>query len=458
VAVVSRTDLASAPATSSAPARLARLVHLTDMHIMDVASPMRFEWIELLANDRYWWPLLHMHRPYDALACHALAAHVEAIAGAAPVDLVLATGDNIDNAQRNELDAYLALVMGGSVSLPADGSAQDAGGLDEWPFWSPDERVVDPWKARGYPAVEGFLERVAAPIRSLGVGSPFAALMGNHDLMCQGTSLMNPRIEAVLQCGVKALGPRESFRPDDPGTAFADAPEDFVGSGARPVGFDPGRVGIDRRAWLRAHVERGALGYTRAQADLGNGDTVIELEDVCVVMLDTNHPDGDYNGSIGASQLAWLDERLTEVAREPGRVAVIASHHGAESLVNVRGVRTDRRLADAMLDVVDRHACVAAWLIGHRHVNRIEARRGVWEITTSSTIDWPSEHRAIDVLRHGDGTIEIATTMRSHGAPAGSLAALHLDLAKRFDGSKRAADRYGQPHDRDTRLFVRRRS
>jgi 3',5'-cyclic AMP phosphodiesterase CpdA len=428
------------------------------MHIMDVRSPMRFEWIELLAQDPYWRPLLHMHRPYDSLTAHALAAHVEAIAAVGDADLVIATGDNIDNAQRNELDAYLTLVMGGSVSLPADGSAQDAGDEPAWPYWSPDPNVTDSWKARGYPSYDDFFERVAEPILSNGVGSPFAALMGNHDLMCQGTSLLNPSMAALMRADSKALNPRDNFRPSNPGAAFADAPEDFVGSGARSVAPDAGRVGIDRKTWLQAHVDRGAIGYDQRNTDSSSGDTVIDLEHVRVVMLDTNHPDGDYNGSVGTGQLAWLDERLAEVGREPGRVALIASHHGAESLVNERGHGDDRRLADALLDVVARHSCVIAWLVGHRHVNRIEPRRGVWEITTSSTIDWPSEHRVIDITRHADGTIEISTTMRSpHRAP-GSLAALHLDLARRFDGTKLAARRYGEPNDRDTRLFLSARA
>jgi hypothetical protein len=49
--VVARTELAAAPTSASQPAVLARIVHLTDMHIMDVRSPLRFEWIELLADD-----------------------------------------------------------------------------------------------------------------------------------------------------------------------------------------------------------------------------------------------------------------------------------------------------------------------------------------------------------------------------------------------------------------------
>jgi Calcineurin-like phosphoesterase len=412
---VARTDLAPAPASTSPPAVLARLVHLTDMHIMDVRSPF---------------------------------------------DLVLSTGDNIDNGQQNELDAYLAIVMGGTARLPADGSVLDACGMREWPFWSPDRTVSDPWKARGFPAVDDFFARVAEQIVSRGVGAPFASLLGNHDLMVQGTSLFTPELERLLTAHGKAITPLAAFRPDDPHQRFLADADAFIGSGERPVEPDAGRIALDRSSWLRSHVAVGAVGYNEAHFASGSGDTVIDLDHVRIVILDTNHPHGDYQGSIGVAQLAWLDERLGEVDRESDRVAIIASHHGTAALVNGRGDDADRRLADAFVAVVERHTSVVAWVVGHRHINRVSPRRGHsghghWEITTSSTIDWPSEHRTIEVLRHGDGTIEIATTMRSHGAPAGSLPALHLELAQLFEGPTTASWRFGKAHDRDARLFVR---
>jgi hypothetical protein len=44
-----------------------RLVHLSDLHVIDVVSPARAEWVELLGDDPRWRPLLDMHRPYEAL-------------------------------------------------------------------------------------------------------------------------------------------------------------------------------------------------------------------------------------------------------------------------------------------------------------------------------------------------------------------------------------------------------
>ncbi len=198
--------------------------------------------------------------------------------------------------------------------------------------------------------------------------------------------------------------------------------------------------------WFAAHASTGAVGDDGTHVrdtGTGCGDKIIDVADVRIVVLDTNHPDGDYQGSVGTAQLEWLDERLAEVDDEPGRYAIIASHHGSASLDNVRGGRADRHLGDALLDVVHRHPCVIAWLVGHRHIHRIEPRPGAaggfWEISTGSIIDWPSQVRAVEVVEHADGSVEIVTTLLDHGAPNGSLAALHRDVARRFAGANAAA-------------------
>lgn len=462
---------------------LVRLVHLSDLHVIDVASPARAEWVELLGDDPKWRPLLHMHRPYEALTHWALTAHVEAIHRdptapwtGGPFDLALSTGDNIDNAQRNELDAYLAIMVGGRAQLRASGGPQDPDGagatssskssssksssMSPWPFWCPEPGVDDTWKPRGYPAVEGWFERVDAPVTSPGVGIPWASLPGNHDVMRQGTSLTNPRLEGIAVGSGKSLQRPPGFLPDDPGTMFVDSPERFSCGPMRPVTSDPERRAIDVQEWFAAHAAAGAVGdddeHVR-DTGAGCGDKVIDVGDVRIVVLDTNHPEGDYQGTVGTAQLAWLDERLAEVAAEPGRYAIIASHHGSASLDNVRGGRPDRHLGDALLEVVHRHPCAIAWLVGHRHVHRIEPRPGAgggfWEISTGSIIDWPSQARAVEVVEQTDGSIEIVTTLLDHRASSGSLAALHRDIARRFAGDNAAA-MAGSPGDGTARLML----
>ncbi|MCU1387368.1 MAG: metallophosphoesterase [Ilumatobacteraceae bacterium] len=460
-----RTDLGATSASDDGECLLS-LVHLTDMHVLDAGSPARAEWVELEAHDPFWRPLLHMHRPYDALTTFALDAHVRAIA-ADPVgpttsrafDIAVSSGDNIDNAQRNELDAYLALVAGGTAILSSRGSAQDPSSAafhGTWPYWSPDASVEDAWRSLGYPAVDDFVARTSAPITSSGLGIPWTSVPGNHDLMIQGTALPNPRIERIATAAAKSLRRPDGFAPDDPLASYLLEPERFSAGPTFAIEADQDRRAIDRGEWIRAHIGAGALGYSPTNATDERIDTVIDLDHVRLILLDTNHPDGDYQGSIGLDQLAWLEERLGEVESTSGRLAVLVSHHGADSLVNRLGARSDRVLGPALLDVVHRHPCVVAWLVGHRHVNRIEPRHGAgggfWEITTASVIDWPSQTRSVELVRHRDGSVEIVCTMLDHRDPPEGLASLHRQLARRFASTGVATRMTGRAVDGNVRL------
>lgn len=457
--LVPRTELAAEPA---GPGQLvARLGHVSDLHVLDAASPMRFEWIETLAHDPRWRPLLHMHRPQETLVPWAVAQHVDEIRAEGSLDLLVSTGDNIDNAQRNELDVYLGLLAGGDVSLSAAGSPQDAwGGPDgePWPYWSPRGDIVDTWKPRGYPVIDDLVERTAEPISSRGVEIPWTSLPGNHDLLCQGTSFVNEQLHLAAIGDRKALFPPDGFEPDDALTLFVDEPDAFLGIRERPVAPDHARRAIGLQEWVAAHAMAGALGWS-GSTPTGRADTVVHLAAFTLVVLDTNHPHADYQGSIGRFQLIWLDEVLAEADRD-GRLVVIASHHGPDSLVNERGADPDRLLSAPLLDVVHRHPSVVLWLTGHRHIHRITPRPGAaggfWEITTASIIDWPSERRSIELRHHTDGTVEITSRVHAHRAPEGSLAWWHRDLAQRFGGSQVRHAMAGTDRDRDVRLFVPR--
>jgi metallophosphoesterase (TIGR03767 family) len=513
-----RTDLGGLAPRGQGQALLS-LLHISDAHVVDTVSPARCEWVEVLALglagppeqrnpsrsdgarrlagniDPKWRGLLHMHRPQEALTHWALAAHVERLRAdplapstKRPYDLALATGDNIDNAQCNELAMFLAVMTGGKAQMSAQGSVLQASGElgpGPWPFWCPDAAVDDMWKPRGYPAVEDFIARASAALRCRGLGFPLASLPGNHDLMRQGTALPELDIERIAVGADKLLRRPAGLQAPDFSALFVEEPARFseetpaprqpkarperpaVHPGLRQVASEPARRALDRREWLRAHVLRGVLGYNRDHVARGCADAVIDLEHARLILLDTNHPAGDYQGSIGAAQLAWLEERLAEVDRDKDRFAVVASHHGSATLVNRRPGKTgdpERQHAKAMLAALHRHASVVAWLVGHRHQHRVKAHGaapggrggGFWEITTASIIDWPSQTRAIEFIRHRGGQLEICCTLQDHQARPGSLAALHHELARRYAhefGAHHARGLMGRAGDGNLRLL-----
>src|SRR4029077_3238625 len=100
------------------------------------------------ASDPRFRELITMQRPQEALNVHAIHAMVrtrngidEAPVTGAPIQLVATTGDSIDNAQRNELANFLALLDGGAVGPDSGARGYEGVQLVDWPddiFWKPD--------------------------------------------------------------------------------------------------------------------------------------------------------------------------------------------------------------------------------------------------------------------------------------------------------------------------------
>ncbi len=461
---IPRHDLADETTVGPGSGELS-LVHLSDAHIVDAASPARCEWVELRGDDPRWRPLLHMHRPYEALAVHALAAHVEQIrthpigpTTARPHDLVLSTGDCIDNAQVNELRAYLTLMGGGRTSLDQRGCALDppSGTAESWPFWDPAGRYDSRWSS-WFPLVEDLVARASEPVHSPGLGLAWTSVVGNHDLLRQGTALTTDELESIAVGAHKAWAPQPDFSPCDPLAQYIDAPHTFSDGPGQAVAADPDRRAIDRQLWAAAHLQAGAIGISSPASSGDSLDAVLDIDAVRIITLDTTHPQGDFQGSASSSQLEWLDAMLTEVDKDRDRFTIIASHHGPDSLVNRRGDDPQRRHRGDLLTVAHRHPSLIAWLVGHRHIHRIEPHAGphggFWEITTGSIIDWPSQTRSIEVLRHARGLVELRTTVNDHGDNA-ELAALHRRLAASFAEHSGETHRRGRDLDADTQLFV----
>jgi hypothetical protein len=295
-------------------------------------------------------------------------------------------------------------------------------------------------------------------------------------------------MEAIAVGSEKTTGMPPGFLPEHALVAYLEEPASYnVGASVRSVRADPERVGITADDFIRAHIESSRQDgpSDRAGGVLGHGfgsdvnnvrpDYVADFGAVRIVAIDTNHPAGHYQGSMGLAQLAWLEERLVE-AKDV--YVLLASHHPTEALTNVtraEGFPDDRVLADPVAEVLHRHACVIGWLTGHRHHHRVKAHQdplgvhpGFWEITTSSIIDWPSQARILEVLQLADGQIVLASTVIDHhgtidpGSQAAEslvgLAGAHREIAaanavQRGESFLRRAP--GRPEDRNVILPVR---
>jgi metallophosphoesterase (TIGR03767 family) len=479
---------------------VACFVHITDLHVTDVDSPARFEFINREYADPRFREMLPMFRAQEALNAHAIDAMVQTINRISggpltgrPLELVAMTGDAVDNVQGNELAAFMALLDGGLVQPNSGGRVYEGVQATGWPddfSWkpdgSPDEDLYQ--KALGFPQMPGLLERALHPFQCEGLRLPWIGCHGNHEEVCQGVGLVNRALVAAT------VGPRKPFRLpggiefDNIVEQFVQNPEFFMSGPYVDVTPDRERRQFVLGEFLDAHLQSGhelpGHGFTKENLDSGSAYYVHDTQSVRFITLDTTCPGGGAAGCITDTQLHWLERRLEEVhssfrsrdgtvvqSSNGDRLVVILSHHPSDTLTNRRphppagrGERDDPASVHAdprrLLETLLRFGNVVLWLNGHIHANHVRAHRdeshdgrGFWEVTTSSVVDWPCQWRVVEIFEAGDGLLAVACTMVDHeGSELGSI---HRELAGNDPGAGFNSGRAGTPLDRNVILPVR---
>ena len=499
---VRRLDLAPGAPPPGERRSLLHLFHLTDLQIVDVASPTRIEFLDRWPDRRAIRHLLPAFRAQEPLVLHAVEAMVRTanalrrspVTGA-PLQLVVTTGDAIDDQQWNELSWFLEAMSGGRVAA-GGGDGYVGVQAESWGdpgYWHPDP-VPDVYKERwGHPAYPGLLEEAARAFDAEGLQLPWLACFGNHEGLIQGTAIPTEAVRRIMAEGRKPVGLPEGLDPAAEVDRFVTEPELFLSGPTRPVPVDPGRRAITRRDFVAAHLRAPGSppghGFTPENLERGTAYYVHDLPGVRLVCLDTTNPGGFYEGSVGARQLAWLEERLVEVhSRHVGadgrwtqgggedRLVVVFSHHNLETLANPRAepnpLEPDdlpRVLAPEVEALLHRFPNVVLWLNGHTHEHRVRPRpdptgrtAGFWEVTTGAVADWPCQGRLVELVDEGNGFLGIVCTVVDHAAPPHPaeargvlrLAAIHRELAANdpFRGADGGAA--GRPADRNVELIL----
>ncbi|MER7576482.1 TIGR03767 family metallophosphoesterase [Streptomyces sp. NPDC126514] len=487
---VVRGDLA-APKSGRTDRRttLAAFVQLTDLHIIDAQHPMRLEFLR--STDVHAW------RPQEALTVHgavSLVERVNALRGApvtgAPLQFAMTTGDNTDNNARSELEWFLTVMSGGRITPNSGDPRHWEGVLNSGlkQYWQPDSTVRDADKQLGFPYLEGFLAAAMRELQSPGLSIPWYSTVGNHDSMPLGCyashrdtwltdfAVGGRKLMSLSAAEAKKLQEALRKAKDPEGVQFRELLKAHTRD-MRSVTADERRAPYTPTEYIKAHLDpafRGVgpagHGYSSANLDAGTQYYSFRIaDDVIGISLDTTDAGGHYEGSVGSTQLRWLDRTLRDNADS---YAIVFSHHTSKTMDNTRRdpARPNERRHNGqeVIALLGTHSNVLAWVNGHIHRNAITPHpapggRSFWEISTASHVDFPQLARVIELADNKDGTISLFTTCVEAAAPHRTdfsdlsqtgLAALYRELSFNAPGAR--TDLAGGGADRNTELVLKK--
>lgn len=369
------------PTPSRDPTLLVRFVHFADMQLTDDESPAR------TVNFDAPGPTAGAFRPQETWGCRLVNAMVDTLVrlhAERPLDFVLLGGDNIDNAQRNELDWVLTLLGESPATLMCDSGERN----DIVP--GPDNDPKDPFEVVGLGDI------------------PWYWVTGNHDLLVQGNFPTDEDLRATAIGEQADFGTRDWRLPGGP--VVTD-----------PVPADPERAllsGPELLARVAADGDGHGLGAVQAASGKAFYTFDVPAGDLRFVVIDSAAPTG---GSRGVLRRGDVDSRLIPLldqALNDGHTVIITAHHAVTSLGDGSGlggvVQPDALSQDEFVALVTGYPNIVLSLVGHSHQHRIRElvgpTRSLFEVTTAALADYPHQARLVEIWREGGGWLRVRLT------------------------------------------------
>ena len=350
---------------------------------------------------------------------------------------------------------------------------------DDYPGQTGNDSFYDPeeperFDSGDWPKYEGLLDRAQKPIRVEGLKVPSYVAFGNHDGLVQGNQAANQSFEQAATGCIKPLTPDTSGLGDVPGNLadgfppFQDVfkPDNLTKllaqGDATLVPRDERRQFVDKTQFKRLHdtgKQRDEHGFAYVDRDeLRDSRGAASYYDfsprpgIRYVVLDTLSEGGvtpeSSDGNLDDPQFEWLKDELAQAQRRNELILVFGHHAASSSLtsevpdesappctvddehehdVNPGCDRDPRpstplRDGDDLVELFHAHPNVIAYVAGHSHENQIQAfdqkKPGdFWEIKSAAVVEWPPQHRLLEVMDNRDGTLSIFGTLLDFAAP-----------------------------------------
>ena len=413
---------------------LATFVQITDIHIIDGASPSRASF--LAAYLPFVKAIADSFRPYEIFSTQVAETMVRRINSIKrgphlkqKFSMVINTGDNSDSLNINELTNYINILDGGKVvPIPTDETyvgVQDNYPATSYPiYYHPDQHPEsvpnDKFKVDyGYPNFQDILHSAAKSFHATGLNIPWYTGNGNHDssklgnyslgfyeiltlfdeistgkIPGLGSKLIESLSPIQAQLFLKALTLQSSkatlevlnrtqlreVPPSEKRLQFTRA--DFINMHFSST-ITPGPVGhgFDSR-----NVKDNVLYYTFDISDKVGGIML----DSCNLNGNLVDPDLAPNGSIGRIQIDWLEKELRKrhssyynnqgqliKTDNKDELTLLFCHHTIDTMNNNFTSPTtfdndpQRILGPEFVKIIHRYPNVIGILSGHTHTNKI---------------------------------------------------------------------------------------
>jgi len=372
-------DAETPPAPGPGAKRLLRFVHLADLQLVDDEAATRTGTLDTTGATS------SALRPQDAEICrmsNAAVRTINALHRKEPIEFVLMGGDNIDNAQSNELDWFLGIMQGG-VKVECD-SGED------------DDLIPGP----GNDGKDAFV--------SEGLLMPWKWVTGNHDVLVQG----NFSIDGYKDIAV--------------GDYTGNGTRDYRLGGDIVAGVqiiaDKRRAVLDRTT-LMARVSGNDDGHGTGVEQKASGKAHYHFDvpntPLRFVIIDTASELGGAEGVIRKGEIDKYIVPALDEAKALGKWVILASHHAQGSL-SLDGGAFGIEPPDAMepaawANLIGSYPNVLYSIVAHSHqhrVNRIVPTVGHawWEVMTSAIADFPHEFRILEIFDQDNGWVMLRAT------------------------------------------------